>query len=196
MSHRIAFVRRDGTFDAVDLDACQPFVSTSEDSYSWVYRTPQDEYIRFVTPLERAALDWSDLPSWFVARWPAPDVHCALGGAEARAWLESNGHEVPGEDAPRARPREMPCADPLEATLALLDGSPQAGPLVELLWDAPQRTAHAREIARRLYSNDHKRSLAAARRLIRRTGVTLDGRKAPIRLSWDRRTQRATLLKT
>jgi len=111
-----------------------------------------------------------------------------------QASLSGAGKEPPNPPAP---PGEEPLeAVPLKDTRELIPHSPLADSLITFLDKAPNRVASLRDVAKRIYKAQDKPTLAKTRTLIRRTRETLDLRTAPLRIQWDSKIGKATLLIT
>jgi hypothetical protein len=79
----------------------------------------------------------------------------------------------------------------LKETLALLQRSPHATNLIEFLVG---KSATVREICKHLYKSVDKATVSKARQLIRRTTHCLEKREAPLRIAYDKASDRVRLV--
>ena len=125
---------------------------------------------------------------------------------EAREALRRAGKAIPKELDVSSPPRpedEKPAAapasgtapaDPLSETLDLIPRSTHAINLIKFVAAKSGRTATLKDICKHIYKSTAKPNLAKTRLLIRRTGISLDRKNAPLRIFSDRETRAVELI--
>jgi hypothetical protein len=103
------------------------------------------------------------------------------------------GEENRSRDAATSETKTAP-PDPLQETLELIPRAACKSTLIKFVYEKSKRTATAIEVSKRLYKSVDKSSLAKARLLIKRTGLSLERKDAPLRVLWDKGTGKVQIV--